>query len=168
ENFVLLRGWASVDAKVRGKSFRFVTTHLEAEWEPVRVAQAFEIIAGPGDTELPVVFVADANSNANDSTTLAYSALIGDGFVDAWFEANPGAIVSTCCNAELLTNSTFLNPADDEGRIDLILFRGTEDFQALGAERLGTNPATDRVSNGLILIWPSDHAGVAATLQIEN
>jgi endonuclease/exonuclease/phosphatase family metal-dependent hydrolase len=157
-----------VDAKIRGKRFRFVTSHLEADSEPVRVAQAFEIIAGPADTELPVIFVADANSNANDSTTVAYSAFIDDGFVDAWFEANPGAIVSTCCNAELLTNPTFLNPADDEGRIDLILFRGTEDFQALGAERFGTNPATDRVSNGLTLIWPSDHAGVAATLQIEN
>lgn len=169
ESFVLLRGWASVDVKVRGKGFRFVTTHLEAESEEVREAQALEILAGPAVTELPVVFVADANSNANgDSTTPAYSAFIGDGFEDAWTEANPGVTVSTCCNAELLTNPTFLNPADDEGRIDLILFRGAEDFQALGAERLGTDPATDRVSNGLTLIWPSDHAGIAATLQIEN
>src|SRR5512141_752245 len=169
ENFVLLRGWASVDAKIRGKSFRLVSTHLEADSEEVREAQALEILAGPADTELPVVFVADSNSNANgDSTTPAYAAFIGDGFVDTWTEANPGVTVSTCCNAELLTNPTFLNPADDEGRIDLILFRGAEDFQTLGAERLGTDPATDRVSNGLTLIWPSDHAGVAATLQIEN
>jgi endonuclease/exonuclease/phosphatase family metal-dependent hydrolase len=169
ENFVVLRGWASVDAKIRGKSFRFVTTHLEADSEEVREAQALEILGGPADTDLPVVFVADANSNANgDSTTPAYSAFIGDGFVDTWLEANPGSIVSTCCNAELLTNPTFPNPADDIGRIDLLLYRATGDFQTLAADLFGTNPATDRVSNGLTLIWPSDHSAAAATLQIQN
>ncbi len=167
ENFVVLRGWASVDAKVRGKSFRFVTTHLEADSELVREAQAIEVIAGPANTSLPVVLVADANSNANgDATTPAYSSFIGAGFADAWFESHRGQIVSTCCNEELLTNPTFPNPADDEGRIDVVLFRGAGDFHALGADLLGTNPATDRVFNGLALIWPSDHAGVSATLQI--
>jgi endonuclease/exonuclease/phosphatase family metal-dependent hydrolase len=166
ENFVVLRGWASVDAKVRGKSFRFVTTHLEADSELVREAQAIEAIAGPANTSLPVVLVADANSNANgDATTPAYSSFIGAGFADAWFESHPGQIVSTCCNEELLTNPTFPSPADDEGRIDVVLFRGAGDFHALGADLFGTNPA-DRVFNGLALIWPSDHAGVAATLQI--
>src|SRR6266542_1071378 len=165
--FVLRRGWASVDAKVRGKSFRFVTTHLEADSELVREAQAIEVIAGPANTSLPVVLVADANSNANgDATTPAHSSFIGAGFADAWFESHRGQIVSTCCNEELLTNPTFPNPADDEGRIDVVLFRGAGDFHALGADLLGTNPATDRVFNGLALIWPSDHAGVSATLQI--
>ncbi|HSD72101.1 MAG TPA: endonuclease/exonuclease/phosphatase family protein [Thermoanaerobaculia bacterium] len=167
EFFVLLRGWVSVDAKIRGKSFRFISTHLEAESEEVREAQALEILAGPAVTKLPVVFVADANSNANgDSTTPAYSAFIGDGFRDPWPEAHPGSIVSTCCSAELLTNPTFPDPADDEGRIDVILYRAAGDFETLGAGLFGTDPQTDRVSNGLALIWPSDHAGVAATLQI--
>lgn len=169
ETFVLLRGWASVDAKVRGKSFRFVTTHLEADSEVVREAQALEILAGPADTELPVVFVADANSNANgDSTTPAYGAFIGDGFVDTWTEAHPELTVSTCCNAELLTNPTFVDPSEDFGRIDHVLYRAARDFRTLDAGLFGTNPATDRVSNGLTLIWPSDHAGVAARLQIQN
>ncbi len=169
ESIEILRGWASVDAKVRGKSFRFVTTHLEADSEEVREAQALEILAGPAVTELPVVFVADSNSNATgDSTTPAYDAFIGDGFVDTWTEANPGVTVSTCCNAELLTNPTFVDPSEDFGRIDLVLYRDAGDFQTLGAGLFGTNPATDRVSNGLALIWPSDHAGVAATLQIQN
>jgi endonuclease/exonuclease/phosphatase family metal-dependent hydrolase len=165
--FVLQRGWAAVDAKVRGKSFRFVTTHLEADSEQVREAQAIEVVLGPANTSLPVVLVADANSNANgDATTPAYSSFVGVGFADAWFEAHPGNLVSTCCNAELLDNSTFPLSTDDEGRIDLVFYRGARDFAPIAVGLLGTDPTTDRVSNGVTLIWPSDHAGVAAKLQI--
>jgi endonuclease/exonuclease/phosphatase family metal-dependent hydrolase len=167
-DFVLLRGWAAVDVKIRGKSFRFVTTHLESDSELVREAQAAEILVGPADTSLPLLLVGDLNSNANgDSSTPAYSEFVGSGFVDGWLEANPGTTVSTCCNAELLTNPTFPNPSDDFGRIDHVLYRGSRDFRTLGASLFGTDPS-DRVSNGLALIWPSDHAGLAATLEIEN
>lgn len=166
----VVRGWVSVDAKVRGKSFRFISTHLEADDLAVRDAQALEVIAGPANTSLPVIFVADANSNANlgpqpNVNPAAYLAFIGAGFVDPWFEAHPGSFVSTCCNAELLTNATFPIPTDDDGRIDLILYRGAKDFAPLEIGLVGTNP-TDRVFNGVALIWPSDHAGVAATLRI--
>lgn len=165
--FVLQRGWAAVDTKVRGKNFRFVTTHLEADSEQVREAQAIEVVLGPANTSLPVVLVADANSNANgDVTTQAYSSFIGAGFADAWFEAHPGSLVSTCCNAELLDNPAFPLSTDDEGRIDLVLYRGARDFAPIAVGLLGTDPATDRVFNGVTLIWPSDHAGVAAKLQI--
>lgn len=145
-----------------------MTTHLEADSEEVREAQAIEVILGPADTTLPVVLVADANSNANgDATTPAYSSLIGSGFVDAWFEAHPGELVSTCCADELLTSPTLPVSTDDEGRIDLVLFRASQGFfLTLDISLLGTNPATDRVFNGVTLIWPTDHAGVAAKLQI--
>jgi endonuclease/exonuclease/phosphatase family metal-dependent hydrolase len=167
--FVVLRGWASVDAKVRGKDFRFLTTHLEADDESIREAQAIEIIAGPANTSLPVVLAADANSNANgDVTTPAYASWIGAGFTDAWFEAHPGEIVSTCCADELLLSPVLPVPTDNEGRLDLVLYRGAGAFSTLGVNLLGTDPATDRVFNGVTLIWPSDHAGVAAKLQIHN
>ena len=165
--FVLRRGWASVDGRSRGNSFRFVTTHLEADSEEVREAQALEILAGPANTDLPVILVADANSNANgDATSAAYNSFIGAGFTDAWFQAHPGEIVSTCCADELLTSPTLPVSSDDEGRIDLVLFRASQDFLTLDTSLLGTNPATDRVFNGVTLIWPSDHAGVAARFQI--
>jgi endonuclease/exonuclease/phosphatase family metal-dependent hydrolase len=174
--FVEQRGWASVDAKVRGKSFRFVTTHLESVFpgpvdisEPIREAQAIEILAGPANTSLPVVLVADGNSNANgDATTPAYASWIGAGFTDAWFAAHPGEIVSTCCADELLLSPVLPVPSDDEGRLDLVLYRGAGAFSTLGVNLLGKDPATDRVFNGVSLIWPSDHAGVAAKLQIHN
>jgi endonuclease/exonuclease/phosphatase family metal-dependent hydrolase len=172
--FVEQRGWASVDAKVRGKTLRFITTHLESVFpgpvdisEPIREAQAIEILLGPADTSLPVVLVADANSNANgDQTTPAYASWIGAGFADAWLLARPGEQVSTCCADELLLSPVLPVPTDDEGRIDLVLFHGAGDFGVLGMDILGKNPAADRVFNGVTLIWPSDHAGVASKLQI--
>ena len=170
---VVLRSWVSVDAKVRGKSFRFVSTHLEADDPDIRDKQAMEVLNGPANTTLAVVLVADANSNANGTTETpltgpeTYNIFIGAGFTDAWFEAHPGEFVTTCCNAPDLTNPVFPDAADDEGRIDLVLYRGPRDFSTLWADLFGTN-TTDRVSNGLALIWPSDHAGVAAKLQIRN
>ena len=165
--FVLQRGWASVDARVKDRTFRFVTTHLESDAEGVREAQAIEIVLGPANTALPVILVADANSNANDASSAAYATWIGAGFTDAWFEANPGGFVSTCCADELLLSETLPVSTDDEGRIDLVLYRGAGDFGTLGIELLG-NQATDKVFNGTALLWPSDHAGVAAKLQIHE
>jgi hypothetical protein len=48
-----------------------------------------------------------------------------------------------------------------------VLYRGARDFTTLGASLFGIDSA-DRVSNGLALIWPSDHASMVATLQIQN
>lgn len=167
--FVVRRGWASVDARTANERFRFVTTHLEADSEEVRVEQAREILAGPADTSLPVILVADANSNANgDATSAAYASWIGAGFTDAWFQAHPGEFVNTCCADELLLSPTLPVPTDDEGRIDLVLYRSAGDFGTLGTALFGNNAATDKVFNGVALIWPSDHAGVAATLEIHN
>lgn len=54
QSFTLLRTWAAVDAKVRGQTFRFITTHLEPE-NPnplvnlVQVAQAHGACGRPGE-----------------------------------------------------------------------------------------------------------------------
>ncbi len=167
--FTLWRGWASVDAKVRGKTFRFVTTHLEDESIDVRNAQALEILSGPADTGLPVALVLDANSNANaDPSTEVYAALIGAGFVDSWFEAHPGSEITTCCSAPDLTNEVFPVGTDDEGRIDLVLYRDHFDFRTREADLLGEDPVDRVVNTSGIPIWPTDHAGLFATLKIRN
>jgi len=57
---------------------------------------------------------------------------------------------------------------DDEGRLDLVLYRSFRDFRTLEIELLGIDAATDKVFNGVNLIWPSDHAGVAASLEIRE
>jgi hypothetical protein len=91
------------------------------------------------------------------------------GFADAWLEAKPAKPqVSTCCADEQLLSPTLPAGGDDEGRLELVLYRGSGDFGTLGIDLLGNNAATDKVSNGQTLIWPSDHAGVAARLEIHN
>jgi endonuclease/exonuclease/phosphatase family metal-dependent hydrolase len=145
------RGWVSVDVKVRGKSFRLITTHLEAFSPLVRNAQAAELLAGPADTTMPVVAIGDFNSGPGFDTG-AYGTLLAGGFADAW----PGGPGLTCCHSTDLHNSN----APLTKRIDLVLTRGgfeTVSEQVVGAE------LSDRTASGL---WPSDHAGVVATLRL--
>jgi endonuclease/exonuclease/phosphatase family metal-dependent hydrolase len=153
----LTRGWASVDVKIRGKSFRFVTTHLEASTpfvpgEP-RNTQARELLAGPANTELPVVLVGDFNSGPGMDLG-AYSILTTgpDGFADAWLG---GPL--TCCHKNDLHNP---DPTLTK-RIDLILTRG-------GFETVSTDIVGEAVADHASGLWPSDHAGVVATLQLPS
>jgi endonuclease/exonuclease/phosphatase family metal-dependent hydrolase len=145
------RGWASVDVKIRGKSFRLVTTHLEAFSPLVRDAQAGELLAGPLDTDLPVVAVGDFNSGPGGDPT-AYQTLLGGGLTDSWPD-RPGL---TCCHANDLHNQ---NPTLTK-RIDLVLTRGG--FDTVSADVVGEEPG-DRTPSGL---WPSDHAGLVTTLRL--
>ena len=145
------RGWASVDVKIRGRSFRFVTTHLEAFSPFVRDAQAAELLAGPLQTDLPVVAVGDFNSGPGGDPT-AYQTLLGGGLSDAW-PIGPGL---TCCHANDLRNP---DPTLTK-RIDLVLARGG--FDTVSADVIGEQPG-DRTPSGL---WQSDHAGVITTLRL--
>jgi endonuclease/exonuclease/phosphatase family metal-dependent hydrolase len=150
------RGWASVDAMVRGRSFRFITTHLDGDCLPFTLAyqqaQAEELLGGPAATHLPVVLVGDLNS-PGDGTGATYDAVIAKGFLDAAEIAGLGHR-PTCCQAnDLLNDISWLTT-----RIDFVLFRG--DFGVRAAAVVGDDPS-DRTPSGL---WPSDHAGVAARL----
>jgi endonuclease/exonuclease/phosphatase family metal-dependent hydrolase len=145
------RGWTSVDVKIRGKSFRFVDTHLEAFSPLVRNPQAAELLAGPAATDLPVVAVGDFNSGPGGDPT-AYGILLNGGFSDAW-NAGPGL---TCCHPNDLHNPS---PTLTK-RFDLVLTRGG--FETVSADVVGEELA-DRTPSGL---WPSDHAGVVATLRL--
>jgi endonuclease/exonuclease/phosphatase family metal-dependent hydrolase len=150
------RGWISVDAKIRGKSFRFITTHLDSVVPPIRAAQAGELISGPANTSLPVVMAGDFNSAPGGPPTEAYGRVTAAGFADAWSQLRAGNPGYTCCHAADLQ---VLGPPLNR-RIDLILTRGG--LRALSVDVLGAAPG-DRTSSGL---WPSDHAGVAARLDL--
>lgn len=150
------RGWASVDATVRGRTVRFINTHLINLAPAIQVAQGNELLAGPANTSLPVIVVGDFNSPADGSGTPTYSHFIGAGFTDSWSATHPGETGNTGRHADDLRNAI----PDLTQRIDFVLFRG--DLSALDADVLG-DELQDRTPSGL---WPSDHAGVAARLAL--
>ena len=155
----LPRSWVSVDASFNGKAFRFIGTHLESVVPSIRQAQGGELRAGPADTSLPVILAMDSNAQAmplpRDPTYLDF---IAAGYNDAWTEIFPLVPGFTCCQAQFDNN-----PASQlYQRIDLILTRGNIEAQNIAL--FGVDPAT-KTPGGL---WPSDHAGVAAQLVVEQ
>lgn len=154
------RGWASIDVEKHGRKFRFATAHVEVPGpDNVQASQAHDMINGAGNTTLPVVFVGDFNANATtaaDPSYVIYQKFIAAGFKDAWAVkrgADPGL---TCCQA-----TNLLNPISQlSSRVDLVLFRGS--IQVTDIELVGEK-SSNRTASGR---WPSDHAGVVATLQI--
>lgn len=152
------RGWTAVDARLRGHAFRFVNTHLEAFHPLVRGAQAAELLAGPLAGDGPVVFVGDVNSPAPAGNPaigdVAYPLLLeAGGFTDAWSAVHPGDAGPTCCFPDDLRDAG----AALSTRIDVVFARGP--FAPVAAARVGHEPG-DMIGG----LWPSDHAGVVATL----
>jgi endonuclease/exonuclease/phosphatase family metal-dependent hydrolase len=158
--FASRSGWASVDATIGGRTFRFVTTHLEPTPPFItQRTQAQELIAAATNTKLPVVLAGDFNTTANDPqnpTFPTYQFLLDSGFTDAWRVKHPTDSGPTCCQAPDLRNPV----SSLTFRIDLVLFRG--DFRVKDIHRVGEEQR-DRTPSGL---WPSDHSGVVATLQL--
>lgn len=159
--FQFTNSWQSVDAKVRGKTFRFITTHLDA-LAPGGVLtgpQALELLAGPADTSLPVIVTGDMNSGPNTGPA-AYENFLAGGLTDTWVAAGLGEPPNTCCHLEpedLLTDPNTLYTKN----IDHIFTRG--EFSVLDEHLVGNVVPTPPPSP---FIWPSDHAGMVATLGI--
>lgn len=155
----ITRSWASVDVWTRGRAFRFISTHLDGDCLPytsaVQVAQAQEVLHGPASTSLPVVLVSDINASPLDLAPSAYQMFADAGLIDAWNVAGSGEGF-TCCQSDDLLNST----SNLNTRIDVVLYHGGFVVKAVAVT--GDDPA-NRTASGL---WPSDHAGVVATLGI--
>jgi endonuclease/exonuclease/phosphatase family metal-dependent hydrolase len=159
------RGWVSVETRVGGTDLRIVNTHLEVEAAaPFQEAQAQELIDLLTPETRATILIGDFNSAANVFTTRSYGLLTATGFSDAWAQRYPTDSGVTCCQPSDLLNAT---SALDQ-RLDFVFYRGgpsaTSD-RIVGVARVdvvGAKPA-DRTLSGL---WPSDHAGVVATLTI--
>jgi endonuclease/exonuclease/phosphatase family metal-dependent hydrolase len=159
EGQTVWRGFVAVDARVRGKTFRFVNTHLEVRGEgptiqisAFQAAQARELIIELRHQTHPVIVVGDLNSSPQDppidaSVLTPYTQFLEAGYVDTWHDKEAGV---TCCQAEDLLNADSML---DE-RIDFILVRNTG--ESFFTTTVGDKPQ-DKTPSGL---WPSDHAGV--------
>jgi endonuclease/exonuclease/phosphatase family metal-dependent hydrolase len=146
------RGYAVARAAVGGTRLTVCNTHLESASAGIRLAQAQELEALLADRPDPVALVGDLNSGPGGSRG-AYDALVGP-FRDA-----AGGVGYTCCHAAGLRNDEVSLTA----RIDHVLVRGG--LGATDATRVGADPS-DRigVTGTDERLWPSDHAGVVATL----
>jgi endonuclease/exonuclease/phosphatase family metal-dependent hydrolase len=128
-DFTIPRGWISADVKVRGKTFRFVTGHLE-EFDPgVNLRQGLELLWSPADRSMPVVMAADFNSGPNNpfGFTGTYHNIIAAGFDDTWPVLNPNLEGNTCCQLPDLSNQPVR-----ENRPSILQWRDRRDFRATG------------------------------------
>jgi endonuclease/exonuclease/phosphatase family metal-dependent hydrolase len=152
------RGWVSVEARKKGKRFRFLNTHLEAFGDPsIREAQAKELIAGPLDTRKQRILVGDLNSGIarhnepeRPGDDLAFRALDD-------FGMNDNGAVQSCCYDDLFDpNAVF------DHTVDHVLTKPR--LRTLRAFVTGDD-AGERTASGL---WPSDHGGVVSRLRLRR
>ena len=152
------RGWASVEASLRGKKFRFVDTHLEAFGDPaIRDAQAKELTRGPLKTSKQVILVGDINSGVGrhneperPGDDLAFRTLAGFGMKD-------NGAVQSCCYSDLFDPNAIFDHT-----VDHVLTKpGLKTMRAF----VTGNDRKQRTASGL---WPSDHGGVVSTLRLRK
>ncbi|HWX86930.1 MAG TPA: endonuclease/exonuclease/phosphatase family protein [Solirubrobacteraceae bacterium] len=159
--FQFTNSWQSIDAKVRGTTFRFITTHLDAlaPGGAVSGPQAQELLGGPANTPLPMILAGDMNSGPQFSPA-AYDTFLAGGLTDTWTAAGLGAPPLTCCH--LAPNDLASDPnatySEDDDHVFIRGKLGVVDEHLVGDTAPNPAPAS--------FIWPSDHAGMVATLAI--
>ena len=148
-NTVLVkRGWTAVDLNMGGEWLSFFNTHTESFYAPVRVAQGMELASILAATPGKVIQVGDLNSLPGTEVAASVAAA---GFTDAWADIHSRQPGVTCCFPESLA----LTEPGLNQRIDYVFVRG---LKALTIRILGAHPGAHRTG-----LWPSDHAGLAAT-----
>jgi endonuclease/exonuclease/phosphatase family metal-dependent hydrolase len=158
------RGWASVDAQVRGsRKFHFVDTHLEAfdneaEFPSIRAQQASELVApgGPATSKLPVVLVGDLNSDVKTEVkpgdAQAYRVMLQSGFRERATSKPNGCCIDS--SYDLRTGSA----AEFDHKVDHIMTSAPKQVKLLASKVTGRQR-----QHGY---WDSDHAGLFSTLDL--
>ena len=148
------RGYVWADVVSRGAHLRVVDAHTEAYYQPVAAAEATELLGVIDATRTAAVLVGDLNSDANVPEA-AWTTLTQAGMRDAWSLTRPDQEGDTCCNAADLGNQ---DAAYDQ-RIDFVLVNKA--VRPVLAFRVGVVPVVATAP-----YWPSDHAGVVATVKV--
>ena len=154
------RGWVGINARVGNRSFRLVNTHLEAYSADINEKQMKQLLAGPLKSKrTQSILIGDINSgpqrNADergaDRTPAGYGAALDADFF------NPLPRRETCCFAEDLRK---VGPDKLDSWIDHILVRPR--IRVIRSSIVGSR-SSERVGG----LWPSDHAGIVATLRLK-
>jgi endonuclease/exonuclease/phosphatase family metal-dependent hydrolase len=171
----LLRGWIAADMTVDRTTFRVLSTHLEASNPTFSGPQAGELVTLLAGVRSPVVLLGDFNSGPGDDET-AYRTLTRAGYADVWAAGRSRGPGLTCCSNPDLDNPTTRGVYDK--RIDLVLVRDRmrrrhfdrdDRDEFLDDARIavvGEEPWERLLAPGGYRLWPSDHAGVVATLHL--
>ena len=146
------RGDVLVNATLDGVPFQFVSTHLDEFHTPLQALQAAEILAQLGTSTMPQLVVGDLNASPSEST---YAVMLTAGFIDT--AAVTGAVGATCCQAADLSNAV----SELTRRFDYVFER---DFPSIDAAFLVGDTPFENVRP----LWPSDHAGVVATVDVPD
>jgi hypothetical protein len=156
-------GFVRIDATINGNSWTIINTHLEsggqAGLDQLRAGQMTELVAYLPPSG-PSVVLGDLNDTPG---SLMYQVAAGAGLTDAWAAIHPGEPGLSCCHASDLSNDR----SDMHSRIDYVLARGTAagDDGEFGRIRLLGIRQSERIAGPVHPIWPSDHAGLSATLR---
>jgi len=169
DGVVLIRGWVIARTTIASQSYTFASAHTEANLagappgllEQIRAAQVGEMVAAIGSSDR-VVLMGDLNDTPGSPM---YGVLTSTGFTDTWTAMHPGAGADglTCCHVADLSDQV----ANFDQRIDYVWTRGfaRDNGTIQGTiDRLGNVPA-DRLTGPAYPIWPSDHAGLVASLK---
>ena len=152
----LERGYVLVDATVDGVPFQFVSTHLDGSLpdgsrtsaNPLEVG---EILTALGAMGQPQLVVGDFNATPSDlcaGLPCGPAELLEAGFTDTGAGLGP-----TCCQSPDLSNTVSILNRE----YDYIFEKG---FSSTDSAALVGNQPFENVPP----LWPSDHAGVVATL----
>ncbi|MFE2972350.1 endonuclease/exonuclease/phosphatase family protein [Streptomyces sp. NPDC059340] len=168
--FTIPRGWSAVDvgrahkqdedqqAKGRSETVRVANTHLEPGAPPIRNAQGNELHTALAHSPYPVVAVGDFNALPTDATG-PYGTFTSGGYDDAWRVVHGPGDGFTAQQDPDLRNL----PSKLDHRVDYVFYQPPR-LSALLAKLIGER-ASERTPDGL---WPSDHAGVAASLRLRD
>jgi hypothetical protein len=147
----LQRGYVLVDATLDGAPLQFVSTHLDGALTSAEPAEINEILTALGTTGQPQLVVGDFNATRSDlcaGLPCGPAELLAAGFTDTGAALGP-----TCCQSPDLSNpDSKLNR-----QYDYIFERG---FSSINSAAL----IGDQPFENVRPLWPSDHAGVVATL----
>jgi endonuclease/exonuclease/phosphatase family metal-dependent hydrolase len=149
------RGWCSVRCELDGAPFTFVDTHTEAYDPTSRDEQRDELVRAL--PEGPLVLVGDFNATPDQ---VGMPPELRDAWTEAGNSDGPGDDQgggATCCQSADLRNTD----SQLSERIDYVWVR---DLAVESCVRVGAH-AEDCLRRGL---WPSDHAGVVATLVLDE
>jgi hypothetical protein len=167
----VLRGYIIVDANIKDQQYRFVNTHLEDASNPallpVQLGQIAELTAVLQDQSRPQIVVGDFNAEYPASPT--YEQMIASGYTDIWtknrLHNDPDGFTyghdldlrNAEANFYKRIDYIFVKDADQQKWID--------PFYALV---IGKEPWNRYHCVDGSLLWPSDHGGVVARLNLSK